>query len=76
MTASTVTCVDPRVFPEQLLKLNMGEAFVFRTIAGHPQAVFQDVVTLDAVSQGFEDLILLYHTGQFIKLSALIERIA
>ena len=61
-----VTCCDPRVVPERLLGLNIGEVFVFRTIGGHPQAVFKDVVTLDIVSQGFEDLVVMYHTGQLI----------
>lgn len=50
--------------PEQLLGLQMGEAFLFRTIAGHPQPVFNDILTLDAQSHGFEDLILVYHTGK------------
>lgn len=57
-----ITCVDPRVFPESLLGLKLGEAFIFRTIAGHPHLVLRDIVTLDASHQ-FEDLILIHHTG-------------
>ncbi|KAF2154964.1 carbonic anhydrase [Myriangium duriaei CBS 260.36] len=57
-----VTCVDPRVFPETLLGINWGEVFLFRTIAGRPQSCFNDLVTLDAVSHGFDDLIIMYHT--------------
>ena len=60
-----VTCVDPRVFPERLLGLNLGEAFIFRTISGHPHLVLRDIVTLDAQSHQFEDLILIHHTGGF-----------
>lgn len=58
-----ITCVDPRVFPENLLGLKLGEAFIFRTIAGHPHLVLRDIVTLDAQSHQFEDLILIHHTG-------------
>ena len=64
-----VTCVDPRVFPEQILKLNIGEAFIFRTIAGHPQPVFENIIGLDRTSRGFEDVILLYHTGTLSSLA-------
>lgn len=42
----------------------MGEAFIFRTIAGHPHLVLRDIVTLDAQSHEFEDLILIHHTGK------------
>jgi carbonic anhydrase len=67
-SSTTVTCVDPRVFPEKILKLNfgetfVGEAFIFRTIAGHPQPVFENIIGLDRTSHGFEYIILLYHTG-------------
>lgn len=66
--STTVTCVDPRVFPEQILKLSVGEAFIFRTIAGHPQPVYENLVGLDRTSHGFEDVILLYHTGTVARL--------
>ena len=58
----TVTCVDPRVFPEELLGLKMGEAFIFRTIAGQPQPIFEQLIGLDRTSFNFEDVWLLYHT--------------
>lgn len=57
-----VTCVDPRVFPETILGLKMGEAFIFRTIGGHPQPIFEQLIGLDRTSYHFEDVWLLYHT--------------
>lgn len=59
-----MTCIDPRVFPEKILGLQIGEAFIFRTVAGRPQAVIQEIIAIDRVSKEFEDLILLYHTGE------------
>jgi carbonic anhydrase len=59
-----VTCVDPRVFPEKLLGLNVGETFIFRTVAGHPQAALQDLAALDIETDGgVEDVMIIYHTG-------------
>lgn len=46
------------------MDLKWGEAFIFRTIAGHPQPIFQDLVVLDAVSHGFDEIIIMYHTGK------------
>ena len=57
------------MFPEQLFGLNIGEAFIFRTIAGHPQPVFNDLIQLDIESHGWENLIVLYHTGKLIQHS-------
>ena len=57
-----VTCVDPRLSIEPYLGLVAGEAFIFRTIAAHPQSVFQQILALDAVSQGWEDLLIINHT--------------
>ena len=52
--------------PEKLLGLKIGEAFIFRTIAGHPQPVLRDILTLDAQSRDFEDLTLVYHTDDIV----------
>jgi carbonic anhydrase len=40
----------------------MGEAFIFRTIAGHPQPIFEQLIGLDRTSFNFEDVWLFYHT--------------
>lgn len=40
----------------------MGEVFLFRTIAGHPQPIFEELLGLDRTSHNFEDVILLAHT--------------
>lgn len=56
--------MDPRVFPEKLLSLGVGEAFVFRTVAGHPQAAMEDIAVLDINSHdGVKEIMVIYHTG-------------
>ena len=60
-----VTCVDLRVFPDQLLGLKVGETYIFRTVAGHPQPALQDLAALDIETGGsLEDVMIIYHTGQ------------
>ena len=62
---ASVTCVDPRVLPDQLLGLKVGEAFIFRTVAGHPQPALQDLAALDMQTDAcVEDVLIIYHTGQ------------
>ncbi|GAM85815.1 hypothetical protein ANO11243_038230 [Dothideomycetidae sp. 11243] len=61
--SDTVPFVDPRVFPEQLLGLSYGKALVFRTIAGRPWAVFEELMILSIFSGGLDDVVLTYHTG-------------
>lgn len=64
-TRSLVTCADPRVFPETFLRLNVGEALIFRTVAGHPQPVLEDLAALDVeFDSSFEHVMIIYHTGQ------------
>jgi carbonic anhydrase len=61
---TSVTCADPRVYPEQLLGLKPGEAFIFRTVAGHPQPALRDLAALDIeTGGGVEDVLIIYHTG-------------
>ncbi|GAM85816.1 hypothetical protein ANO11243_038240 [Dothideomycetidae sp. 11243] len=58
----TVTCIDPRVFPEKIFGLNYGEVFIFRTLAGRPYPVFEEMMALGAFNRGFDDIIIMYHT--------------
>ena len=65
--SAVVTCVDPRVHPEALLGLGMGETFIFRTVAGHPQPVLQDIAALDIEGHNcIEDVMIIYHTGKLL----------
>ena len=64
-TRVLVTCVDPRVHPEAMLGLELGEAFIFRTVAGHPQSALLDIAALDLEGHNcIEDIMIIYHTGQ------------
>lgn len=53
---------------EEILGLQVGETFIFRTIAGHPQPVLEDIVTLDAQGQNtMKEVMIVYHTGAVSK---------
>jgi carbonic anhydrase len=56
-----VSCADPRVVPEQIFGLNLGEAVVIRVIAGHPQNAMNDILALDAFAK-FSDIVVVHHT--------------
>ena len=58
-----VSCCDPRIIPEKYFDLAPGEAIVWRNIAGHPQACYQDIAALDTFLGGFKQLIIVHHTG-------------
>jgi carbonic anhydrase len=51
--------------PEKLLGLNIGECFIFRTVAGHPQPALEDLASLDIeiADGGVKDVMIIYHTG-------------
>ena len=50
--------------PDRLLGLNVGECFIFRTVAGHPQHALEDLAALDIETDGgVEDALIIYHTG-------------
>lgn len=38
--------------PDRLLGLNVGECFIFRTVAGHPQRALEDLAALDIETDG------------------------
>ena len=60
-----MTCVDPRVLPDKILGLNIGDCFIFRTVAGHPQPALEDLASLDIeTGGGVKDVMIIYHTGQ------------
>ncbi len=66
-----VTCVDPRVFPEQILGLEVGEAFVFRTVAGHPHSTVEDIAAVSIQGHDcVENVIIIHHTGKFSRSTA------
>lgn len=56
-----VSCSDPRVVPEQIFGLNLGEAAVIRVIAGHPQNAMNDILAIDAFVK-FSDIVVVHHT--------------
>jgi carbonic anhydrase len=56
-----ISCADPRVFPEQIFRLNHGDAVVIRVIAGHPQNAMNDILALDAFLK-FTDIVVVHHT--------------
>jgi carbonic anhydrase len=67
-----ISCADPRVTPEKYFNLGPMDALIFRTIAGHPQSCWKDLVTIDTFLQesfktsGFEQVILVHHTGMTV----------
>lgn len=56
--------------PEEYFSLKPKEAIVFRTIAGHLQGYWKDLVTLDTFmaegvgTKGFEEVAVVHHTGK------------
>jgi carbonic anhydrase len=64
-----ISCCDARVVPEEYFGLKPKDAIVFRTIAGHPQGCWKDLVALDTFmaegfgTGGFEELAVVHHTG-------------
>ena len=64
-----ISCCDPRVVPEDFFGLSPKDAVVFRTIAGHPQACWKDLIALDTFmaegfgTKGFEEVAVIHHTG-------------
>ncbi|EED17478.1 conserved hypothetical protein [Talaromyces stipitatus ATCC 10500] len=63
-----ISCCDPRVVPEEYFGLTPRDAIVFRTVAGHPQGCWKDLVALDTFIfegfgvNGFEEVIIVHHT--------------
>ena len=44
------------------------EAFVLKTVAGHPQQCLNDIAVLDTLAP-LENLIIMHHTGESLTLS-------
>ena len=57
-----VCCSDPRVIPEQIFGLSMGEAIVVRVAGGNIQPALSSVVAIGTLA-AFTDIIVMRHTG-------------
>ncbi|MCJ1374008.1 hypothetical protein MMC20_005238 [Loxospora ochrophaea] len=58
--ASFFSCMDPRVVPEDIFELKK-DAFTIRNIAGHPQSVMNEILTIDAFIP-LKEILVLHHT--------------
>lgn len=56
-----LSCADPRVVPEQIFGLGIGEALVIRTAGGNVQPALSSMLAIDSLF-GFTDVIVMRHT--------------
>ena len=58
-----VSCADPRVVPESIFGLGVGEAVVIRNAGGNLQKALPDLLAIDTVMK-LTDVIVIRHTGK------------
>lgn len=56
-----ITCCDPRVVPESIFGLNMGEAIVMRTVGGSIEPALAGMLAIDSVGP-LTDIVIMRHT--------------
>lgn len=58
-----VSCADPRVVPESIFGLNVGEAIVIRNAGGNLQQALPELLAIDTVLK-LTDVVIIRHTGK------------
>ncbi|KAH8203210.1 hypothetical protein TruAng_002615 [Truncatella angustata] len=56
----TVSCMDPRVIPEELCGLSAGQIPVIRCAGGRAQLAVNDIAVLNALI-GISEIVLIHH---------------
>jgi len=56
-----ITCLDPRLEPEQMFDLHKGEASVIRNVAGRAKMALVDVITITELAP-ITDIMVVHHS--------------
>ena len=57
-----VSCIDPRLFPEDFFALKRTDCFVIRNAGGRAARAIPDLITLDQLAE-LKTVIVVHHTG-------------
>ena len=62
-----ISCADPRVVPESIFGLSVGEAVVMRNAGGDVQKALPDILAVDQLLR-LSDVVIVRHTGKYFIL--------
>ncbi|TBU43129.1 carbonic anhydrase [Dichomitus squalens] len=64
ITTVIVTCVDPRVSPDQFFGLKLGDAIVIRNTGGRVESALKEIAVLDSLlgHDTLKQLLIVHHT--------------